>query len=77
MKKAELKFFKKIDEVFSLEPNNLGSQTLTNFYHSMTSLLKRMPFIIILPSALFVALLFFLNFREMVVRFVTLLQYGF
>lgn len=77
MKKAEVKFFKKMDEVFFLEPNNLGSQTLTNFYHSMTSLLKRMPFMVILPLALLVALLFFLNFREMVVRIVTLLQYGF
>lgn len=67
----------KMNDVFSLEPNDLGSQTLTRMYKFITSRLKSMPFFYIIPLSGLGAILMYLSFGHLVVKLVSILQYGF
>jgi len=70
-------FRKKLNEVFYLEPNNLGMGFLTNFYKKIVARFKVAPFIIIIPfSFIFAALAYFL-LGYLLVGLASLLQYGF
>jgi len=70
-------FQKKLNEVFSLEPNNLGVGFLTNFYKKMVARFKVAPFIIIIPfSFIFAGMAYFL-LGYLLIKLVSLLQYGF
>ena len=67
----------KLDEVFIVEPNNLGLVTLTNIYKKLTKSLKIAPFVYLIPSSLLIVLLVYYFFGIYLVRLVNLLQYGF
>jgi len=77
MIKSEEVFRKKINEVFSLEPNNLGIEPLTGLYKKTTHYLKTMPFLVLIPASLISALTLYFIFDHILVRLVSLLQYGF
>lgn len=68
---------KKLEETFSLEPNDLGVGFLTAVYKKTTSYLKSLPFLIIIPLSFLVAVLLYLLIGGLAVKLATLLQYGF
>lgn len=67
----------KLDEVFIVEPNNLGLVTLTNIYKKLTKSLKIVPFVYLIPLSLLIVLLVYYLLGIYLVRLVSLLQYGF
>lgn len=67
----------KLEETFSIEPNDLSSNLLTLAYSKATSFLKNLPFVVIIPLSLIVAVLVYLLIGRLVVNLATLLQYGF
>lgn len=77
MRTVNYRLSNKLDEVFTLKPNDLGNVKLTFFYHRVTVLFKKMPFIIIIPAAFFLTLIAYFFFGVFLVKLVTLLQYGF
>lgn len=72
-----LKLKKRLNEVFIIPPNDLGEKRLTDFYKWLTSYLKTMPFIIVIPIATLIVFGIYFLFGFLVVRLTTLLQYGF
>lgn len=68
---------KQMNEIFLLEPNNLGFWPLTSLFKRTTKPLKTMPFIIIIPVTFIIALIMYLIFGNLLIKLVSLLQYGF
>jgi|GEM_PF-817770 len=66
-----------LDRIFDLKPNDLSFPFLTNMYKFFTHPLKSLPLLYIVPISFFGAVLMYLLFGHMVIRFVSLLQYGF
>lgn len=77
MKTARITLKKKLDEVYSIEPNNLGLGFLTSFYKSLTSRFKTSPYAIIIPLSFLVSLIGYLFLGYLLIKLVSLLQYGF
>ena len=77
MRTIELKLKRKLNEVFILEPTDLGNNLLTNLYHQVTSRFKTMPFIYILPLSILLAVVSYFILNYLLVKLVNLLQYGF
>ncbi len=77
MKTINLRLKKKLNEVFLIEPNDLGWRFLTNLYKDLTAHLKNFPFILIIPVSFILAMIFYLIFGRLIVGLVSLLQYGF
>ncbi|MFA5135802.1 MAG: hypothetical protein WC489_00230 [Patescibacteria group bacterium] len=67
----------RLNEVYNVEPNDLGLPFLTLWYRRVNKYFKRMPFRIVVPASLLGALLLYLIFGYMVVRLASILQYGF
>lgn len=57
MKSNIIQLRRKLNEVYTVEPNDLGFPYLTSLYRRINIFLKRMPFIIIVPASLLGALL--------------------
>lgn len=68
---------KRLEEVFSLEPNELGFYPLTYLYKKTTRYLKTMPLFYIIPLSILAAVVTYVLFGYLIVRFVNILQYGF
>ncbi|MBI4008693.1 hypothetical protein HY357_00495 [Candidatus Roizmanbacteria bacterium] len=77
MRVINYRLHKKLEETFVVEPNNLGTELLTFLYHRVTSFLKQMPFIFIIPMSIVGAIFLYILFGSLIVKLVTLLQYGF
>lgn len=77
MKPTQAAIKRRFDEIFVVEPNDLDIRFITIFYKRITSHLKTMPFIFIIPLSFLAAILAILVFDELIVRLVTILQYGF
>lgn len=77
MKTFEYRIHKKIQEIYSVEPNDLGLGILTNYYKRFTAYLKTLPFIFIIPLSFVFAFVLYFLFGKLMVRLVTILQYGF
>ncbi len=77
MRTAELKLKRKLNEVFIHEPNDLGLNFLTNLYKILTSPLKNIPFVLIVPLSFVFAAAIYVLFGKLIIKLVTLLQYGF
>lgn len=77
MKTLNYRFHNKMNEVFSVEPNDLGNKKLTFVYHKITGFLKKMPFIFILPTSFLVAVIIYFLFGFIAIKLVSILQYGF
>ncbi|MBI2051723.1 hypothetical protein HYT33_03100 [Candidatus Roizmanbacteria bacterium] len=67
----------KLQEVFIIEPNDLGIDILTRLYKETTAFLKTMPFVIVVPVSFVIAVTFYLIFGPYLVKLVTILQNGF
>jgi hypothetical protein len=77
MKTFQLRLKNKLEEVYFLEPNNLGNAYLTSAYKMTTSFLKQMPFIIVIPMSIIFTIMLYVLVGPLVVKLTTLLQYGF
>lgn len=77
MKTISFRLKKKLNEIYVIEPNNLGFQLLNNFYKKVTSYFKTAPFIIIIPLSFLIAVSLYFIFGYFLVRLTTILQYGF
>ena len=60
-----------------VEPNNLGHSFATALYHRLTGFLKTMPFIFVIPISFISAIILYFVFGSLLVKLVSLLQYGF
>lgn len=77
MKSNIFQLRRKLNEVYVVEPNDLGFPYLTSLYRRINIFFKRMPFIIVVPASLLGALLLSVFFGYLVVRLTSMLQYGF
>lgn len=77
MSTIRFKFKQKLNEVFIIEPNDLGFSFLNYWYKKLTAPLKIAPFIFLVPLSLIAATLLYFLLRHFLVGLVTLLQYGF
>ena len=77
MKKINIRLKKKLDEVFFVEPNDLGIDFLTYYFRKTTAYLKIVPFIYIIPFTFLISTLLYFILGKLLVRLVTMLQYGF
>ncbi len=60
-----------------VEPNDLGIPLLTHIYRNINRFFKTAPFIIVVPLTLIVSALLVYVFGSLVIKAVSLLQYGF
>ncbi len=77
MRTFDYRLQQKLDEVFMLEPNNLGTTFITVLYHRLTKFLKTMPFVFVIPLSFITAVVLYLIFGPLLIKLVSLLQYGF
>jgi len=77
MKNINFRMKQKMNEVFLVEPNELGIGFLTIYFKKITAYLKIMPFIYIIPLTLFVSISLYFILGRFLVNLVTFLQYGF
>jgi hypothetical protein len=66
----------KLQEVYAVEPNDLGLFWLTFLYKKFTHRLKDKPFLYIIPLAFIVTAGLYFLFGQLVVKLTSLLQYG-
>ncbi len=77
MRTISFRLKNKLDEVYQIEPNNLGVSFLTLIYKRITQPLKRFPFLTLVPLAFILAFIAYLLLGSLLVKLVTVLQYGF
>ncbi len=77
MRTIEYKLKRKLHEVYFIEPNNLGLNALTKIYKTLTAPLKTIPLIFIVPLSIMTGIILYLLLNQLIVKLVTLLQYGF
>lgn len=77
MKTVPCRLKHKLDEVYFVEPNDLGNHYLTTVYKVTTSFLKQMPFIFVIPLSVLLSVMLYVLVGGLVVRLATILQYGF
>lgn len=77
MKEINYRMKQKLNEVFSVEPNDLGIDFLTIYFKKLTFYLKTAPFIFVIPSTIIIALILYFLFGRLLVGLVTILQYGY
>lgn len=77
MRTFNYRLHKKLEEVYIVEPNNLSYPLLTDVYHRLTKFVKTAPFIFIIPISFIGAIFLYILFGALIVKIVTLLQYGF
>lgn len=64
-------------EVFVLEPNDLHFPLATKIFKKFSPLLKIFPFRVFVPLSVLGTVLLYILFGAIVIRLVTVLQYGF
>ncbi len=67
----------RLDEVYAVQPNDLGIPFLTRWYRRVNRYFKSMPFVVVVPASLLFATVLYLAFGYLVVRLASILQYGF
>ena len=77
MKTIQYRLKHKLDEVYFVEPNDLGNEQLTALYKIVTPFLKQMPFIFVIPLSMVFSVMLYVLLGGLVVRLATILQYGF
>lgn len=65
------------EEVFVLEPNDLHFPLATKIFKKISPLLKIFPFRVFVPLSVVGSILLYILFGAIVIRLVTVLQYGF
>jgi len=72
-----LRMKQKLNEVFSVEPNDLGVGFMTNYFRKITAYLKIMPFVYIIPVTFLASIFLYFVLGRFLIKLVTILQYGF
>jgi hypothetical protein len=71
------KLTKELYDIYFIQPNDLGWRWLTMLYKFGTSRLKKEPFFYLLPLAFVSVFGLYIVLGNLIVRFASLLQYGF
>lgn len=77
MKVTQNRLRAKIQEVYSIEPNDLGFTRLNYWYRKINIFFKTAPFVIVIPTAILVSSIVVYLFGLLAVKLVSILQYGF
>ena len=77
MTTINLRMKQKLNEVFSVEPNDLGTDYLTLPFKKITARLKTIPFAYVIPLTFLISLFLYFILGKLLIRIVTTLQYGF
>lgn len=77
MREMNFRMKQKLNEVFSIEPNDLEVDFLTYYFRKITAYLKTMPFVYVIPLAFLISLILYFLLGKLLIRFVTILQYGY
>lgn len=77
MKEINLRLKRKLNEVFSVEPNDLGTGFFNQNFKKITAYFKTVPFVYVIPLAFLISLILYLLLGRLLIRLVTILQYGF
>ncbi len=77
MTEINLRMKQKLNEVFSIEPNDLGINFLTFYFRKITARLKTIPFAYVIPFTFLISLILYLILGKLLIKLVTILQYGF
>ncbi len=77
MNKMNLRLKRKLNEVFSVEPNDLGNDFITHYFKRITAYFKVIPFVYIIPLTFLISLFLYFLFGRLLVKLVTILQYGY
>ena len=77
MNKMNLRLKRKLNEVFSVEPNDLGNDFITYYFKRITAYFKVIPFVYIIPLTFLISLFLYFLFGRLLVKLVTILQYGY
>ncbi len=77
MKAINIRLKNKLNEVFSVEPNDLGINFLNFYFKKITAYLKEMPFVYVIPFTFLVSIFLYFILGRLLVKLVTILQYGF
>jgi len=67
----------KLNETFSIEPNDLGVDFLTFYFKKITAYFKVIPFVYVIPFAFLISIILYFLLGRLLVRLVTILQYGY
>ena len=67
----------RISNTYSITPNDLYSEKITFIYKLLTKPLKSFPFRIYLPISIIAVVFSLILFRFLIIRLVSLMQYGF
>jgi len=77
MKTINIRLKKKLKEVFSTEPNDLGVNFLTIYFKKITAYFKIIPFIYVVPFTFLISIILYFLLGRLLVGLVTILQYGY
>lgn len=77
MRSINLRLKRKLNEVFSVEQNDLGINFLTYYFKKITVYLKEAPFIYVIPIAFLASIFLYFVLGRFLIKLVTVLQYGF
>lgn len=72
-----LRLRRKMNEVFSVEANDLGFSFLTNYFRKITAYLKVTPFIYVIPLTIVISIFLYFVLGGLLIKLVSFLQYGF
>lgn len=77
MKEINFRLKNKMNEVFSIEPNDLGANYLTYYFRKITSYFKIAPFVYVIPITILLSVSLYFLLGGFLIKLVTVLQYGF
>ncbi|PIY69366.1 hypothetical protein COY90_01025 [Candidatus Roizmanbacteria bacterium CG_4_10_14_0_8_um_filter_39_9] len=77
MKSNLFELKRKMNEVYSIAPNDLGHPALTKGYRRINIYFKNMPFLVVIPASIIFAFLLYMASGYIIVRLTSILQYGF
>lgn len=72
-----LRMKQKLNEVFYVEPNDLGVGFMTNYFRKITAYLKIMPFVYVIPITFLISISLYFLLGRFLIKLVTIMQYGF
>jgi len=77
MKTINIRLKKKLNEVFFIESNDLGNDYLTIYFKKITAYFKVIPFAYVIPFAFLISIIMYFLLGRLLIRLVTILQYGY
>jgi len=77
MRNTKHRLKEKMNEVFCIQENDLGIFFLTRWYKKITSHLKQIPFIYLIPLSFLCAFVLYLLLGKTLILLVSRFRYGF